>query len=850
MIQPMKSLKRNAADLTAYQQLMLGRGRRSQIVKTHLKYDENAVVHAARDAFVNNKHPLAKWFETAAKEALDASLRAKIEADVLNQLEELAQEKLLETSTDRLRQTLMQRPIHGHVVMVVDTVGPSSASVAVVGPNGDVLHTDEVTCSAQPDAVSANVIHLGQLAHRFKVTLVALTNGPARRFLVLSVRELIQQSEASGLRWTMADRGGADAYATGKTALRELPAYNRRDRAAIWVGRCLQDPLSELLKVDVNRLRLGSFQRELPQEPLKRLVQATVADCVCSRGLDTHHASVEGLACIPGIDDKQAGQISEMASGLKLKSREQLVSEISDWDTKDSRQAIGFLRVFGSEQPLDATLIHPEDYRLADRLISNTELELPASSPEDWSPPTAAPEPKAAAEETPSAVDAAETEAEATDSEAPTDDPVAPESPPDPAAESSNPEDANSTEDAAVTEEANSPEAAAESATSDETATDETAEAKANEDASDDSAESKEQEPVSSESKSETTDSADPSGEESPAEAEAKPAEESPAPSVKPEYPEEVLAAQSNSATKSLQVDIEKNARGWQVGREKLRWIISCLADPFGDTRLSGTPVPMLTDVPTLTTLQPDTCLWAVVVGVADFGAFVELAPDCSGLIHISRLSANYVEDPHQVVQVGDLIMVWVVSVDEKKNRVALTALSPEQRKTQEKSSDRNQRGAQRRDGDRSGGRGKPAGGNRGSTSGGRGKDGDRDRKPNRGRGGGKPGGGGDRKGRGRRGGRDSEKQPKSVVIKSKKPVAPISSKMKEGEEPLRSFSDLMQFYEAQRTDDVPPPKSETAPKPEVETATTDTSVPEVSENPAAETTNSANADSQNSNES
>ncbi len=144
-----------------------------------------------------------------------------------------------------------------------------------------------------------------------------------------------------------------------------------------------------------------------------------------------------------------------------------------------------------------------------------------------------------------------------------------------------------------------------------------------------------------------------------------------------PEYPEDIAGAEP---VKGPDIDIEKLARGWQVGRAKLRWIANCLNEPFADSRLSGTPLPLSRDMPTLHSLEVGQCVWAVVVGVADFGAFVELSPDCSGLVHISRLSANFVEDPHQAVQVGDLLLTWVVSKDEKKNRVALTALSPAQR--------------------------------------------------------------------------------------------------------------------------------------------------------------------------
>ncbi|MCA9183694.1 MAG: hypothetical protein KDA51_19670, partial [Planctomycetales bacterium] len=309
MLHPMKSLKRQLTHLTAYQQLMLGRGRRSQLVAVHLEYDKKSIVHMARDAFVARDHALVAWFNDAVAEALEQSWRAKLENDAISELEELASEKLLVGAVDSLRQTLMQRPVRGHRILVIDTVGPKAAAIAIVDQHGKVLCTDEIPCSAQPEVVNQNVVKLGELVHKFRVTLIAITNGPARRFLIHSLRELVKQSEKSGLRWTMADRGGADAYAAGRTALKELSIYNRRDRAAIWVARSLQDPLGEYLKVGLNRLRLGSYQRELPQEPLKKLVRETMADCVAGQGIDFFHASPSQLTYVPGVDESQAQQI-------------------------------------------------------------------------------------------------------------------------------------------------------------------------------------------------------------------------------------------------------------------------------------------------------------------------------------------------------------------------------------------------------------------------------------------------------------------------------------------------------------------------------------------------------------
>ncbi len=293
--------------------------------------------------------------------------------------------------------------------------------------------------------------------------------------------------------------------------------------------------------------------------------------------------------------------------------------------------------------------------------------------------------------------------------------------------------------------------------------------------------------------------------------------------SMRPEFPEDVTLT-----TTALpdSVDVEKLARGWQVGREKLRQVANCLHAPFGDPRAQHPPVPMMREMPTLSNLQPGECVWAVVIGVADFGAFVELAPECSGLIHISRLSPHFIEDPHQAVQVGDLVMAWVVSVDEKKNRVALTALSPDQRaaaaaQEAERKSEReghrqrshsgSGRGGSSHSGGHTGaaGLGSPAGTDRGQgRSDTRGGD-DRRRATSSGGGGrsrgNQPGGRGDNRGDNR--GRGRPAHAKTVVVTSKKPKANITAAMKEGEEPLRSFSDLMQFYESKRSDDSPPSK-------------------------------------------
>lgn len=854
MLTPMKGLKKPLSKLSAYQLLMLGRGHRSQIVKTHLQYDAKTLTHQGRDRFVSREHPLSKWFARAVTGALESSVRQKIENDAIAELEEQATEKLLSRSVDGLRRTLLQRPVRGHRVMVVDTVGPKVAAVAIVDQSGNVLANEEIPCSALAETVTQNVTRLGELVHKYKVTLVALTNGPARRFLVHTLRELINQSSESGLRWTMADRSGADAYAAGRISLRELSAFNRRDRAAVWVARSLQDPLLQYLKVGINRLRLGSFQRELPQEPLKKLVRETIADCVAGQGVDVHSASVSQLLCVPGIHDSQAQQIATMAAQGTIESRQQLIGSVDDWTETQSRQAIGMLRVFGSDETFDATNIHPDDYKLAQRLVDGTELEKPPAAPPNWEKPA-----PVSAEEAAN-IAAGDHADESSSDENPDSDSTTTEAtsesfasePTETAAEqgtaTSTEAESAADENAVAETSQEQPETTSDSESSDgaiteqtETVTSEPTEGEAT---AEETAEESSEQPASDPAEA-VTDAEPESGTESSSDAEAapEPAEgsvESKHP--KPEYSEDV----ATTGPAKLPIDVEKLARGWQVGRERLKSIAHALNEPFADVRLGRSPVPMRSQMPTLDNLEPGQCLWAVVVGVADFGAFVELGPDCGGLIHISRLSSRYVDDPHEVVQVGDLIMTWVVSIDKSKGRVALTTLSPaeaEAARTEDSGRGRRGQSDDRGQGGRRGGgqsRGQGGGQQRGQRSGGQRGQGGQGRGQGS-SGGGRPGGGrpGDRssgggrgdsrggnRGRGRDGGRDSrrsrgDRPAKSVVVTSKKPVDPISSAMKEGEEPLRSFSDLMQFYEAKRTDEPAPGESAGSTPPATDSAAT-----------------------------
>ncbi len=791
-------LKKPLASLTPYQILMLSRGQRSQIVALQFHYEERPLVQVCRESLCPGRHPMHHWLLEVAEDGLKNQILPRLHQDVMSILEEDAHTDLTEAAVVHLQSSLLQRPVHGHRILIIDSIGPKMAAIAIVDADGKVVFTNEIPCNSnRADVVAQNVVSLGQWIHEHKVTLLAISNGPARRYLIHTVSELLRQSSEGSLYWTMVDRAGADAYCMSRGCLVELPNISRRHRAAVWLAMRLQDPLKQILKVDPVRLRLGSYQRELPQRELEAALQDAVSTAITQAGVDVFHADIDVLKRIPGMSAEAAKAVVKACHDDKVSDRNTLMAVLREHLTEmQARQAIGFLKVYGSSEPLDGTTIHPDDYRLAHRLVEHASLTLPATCPENWVKPNYA---ELAVATAAAIVEHAKQEverpfgesidlAEPADEESP-----ANESGSDLVVDMSPPSESETENVSGSLPEEN---------TSDQV--------------------------PSSEADAGTESAVDGNAETTLAE--ATPADEKPSTRINVPMPPIPTVPMERPV---LSIDVERLARSWQVGREKMKRVANCLQFAFTDSRDFQYPLPLLSKVPKLDALESGTMLQALVIGVADFGVFVDLGPECSGLIHISRLAPDFIEDPHQFVQVGDLVPVWVLNVDEKKKRVSLTAIPPG---TASRRNDSHQHGSDNQSARDNQGRDNrnprnerraPAPENRSPMPAGAG--GDRNRAP----GGGRPSGanrsggdnrtgaprgdnrgGDDRGGRpssGRDNNRDRSRNTRSedhgsrrpTRVEPPKPVTPITDAMQTGKEPLRSFSDLLQFMKKDRDEPV-----------------------------------------------
>lgn len=823
VLKPLAGKRFSSSKLSAFQIVMLGRGLRSQVAVCSFEYDASKMVAELQRMVAGiNRSAESQLSEIVLRN--EAHLREAAEAAWWDELHERASSRLVGIASEHLRRQVNRGTVDAKVVMSIDAVGPRTAATAIVSADGRVLHGEDLPCQLQSNLRSQAVAKMGELIHQYNVDLVVISNGPSRRACIVSLGDLIAQSPDRSVHWTLADRSGADAYAGSEISNAEMRSTPRRFRAAAWLAFSILHPAQAYAKIDPLKLRLASFQSELSEDALSLALESVMTSGASRGGVDANSAPVTWLQRLPGMSESLATALDQRRRQRLLQSRGELL-ELDGWQTVvQSRQAMPFLRVFGSEEVLDGTLIHPDDYALAKKLAGALEIELPPTSPPGYTPPSY--ETPAAANE-PALVDATEPkkpaevedfseagskaaefkieESSGTDDAAPVAEPPAVETESNQESTSEPPgDDQDSTETTAT-----------EIATTDTT----TEEAEVGEPQAEETGE-----PVneSVDAESADTDSADTDDSTPPA-------------AVRRPLPEKAK--------------IEKCIKEWQVGKHRVNQLVQWLCDPFGENLVTESPPAVLTTMPSLKALKAGDQVVGVVVGVMPFGVFLELAPDCSGLIHVSKISDGFVEDLHEAVQVGDVLTAWVTGTDDKRRRVALSALSPEQEAAMESERQLRRdesrggrhhgggrgRGGKQGSGGRSGGQARSGGGqtagqsrggqgSSGPGSGGQGRGGQSrggQGQGGQGRGGqsrggqshsGKGGRGGQN--RDRRAGRSGPRQPESYRVVAKEEQKPLTDAMQKGDEPLRSFGDLMQFMSGPKEKEVTPkePSNETQP--------------------------------------
>ncbi|NQV27605.1 MAG: RNA-binding transcriptional accessory protein [Rhodopirellula sp.] len=498
--------------------LALNRGEKEEVLRIKFDWDRSVAARIISGHYHLESHAHREFLQDCIQDSLDRLIHPSIEREVRREITEQAEEHAIGVFAKNLRSLLLQPPLRNEGVLAIDPGFRTGCKIAILDDRGQCLHTDVVYVTGSADKRQGTLQRLADLVSRYSCGLIAIGNGTACR----ETEELISQLIADhcpDCRYLIVNEAGASIYSASTVAREEFPDYDATVRGTISIGRRLQDPLSELVKIEPQHIGVGMYQHDMNPRQMKESLDGVVESCVNFVGVDLNTASASLLKYVSGFSPLIARRVVEWreANG-SFASRKQLL-EVAGVGKSTFTQAAGFLKISNGAEPLDQTWIHPESYKVAHRVLENLSL--------------------------------------------------------------------------------------------------------------------------------------------------------TPADLQLMDHKRETLQNSLKEVSlKQLAVDLD-------VGQPTLKDIIDALSRPGRDPR-TDLPGPIFrSGVLKLDDLATGMELTGTVLNVVDFGAFVDIGLKDTGLVHISQMADRFISSPHEVVSVGDIVTVWVQSVDNERRRVSLTMKKP-----------------------------------------------------------------------------------------------------------------------------------------------------------------------------
>lgn len=349
--------------------LAVNRGEKEKILSVSIEPPVDEITEYLQGQVITRKNPITgEVLRATLDDAYKRLIRPSIENEIRAELTEKAEDGAIKVFGENLGQLLMQPPIAGKTVLGWDPAFRTGCKLAVVDPTGKVLDTTVIYPTPPQNRVEESVSVVLKLIRKYGIDLISLGNGTASRESEKIISDMIK---ANGLKvqYIIVNEAGASVYSASKLATEEFPNFDVGQRSATSMARRLQDPLSELVKIDPKSVGVGQYQHDMNQKKLEGSLAAVVEDCVNAVGVDLNTASASLLQYVSGISKTLANNIVEYreSNGMFLSRKELL--KVAKLGPKAFEQCAGFLRIRGGKEPLDATAVHPESYGVVKQLF-------------------------------------------------------------------------------------------------------------------------------------------------------------------------------------------------------------------------------------------------------------------------------------------------------------------------------------------------------------------------------------------------------------------------------------------------------------------------------------------------
>ncbi|HAT4319015.1 TPA: RNA-binding transcriptional accessory protein [Clostridium perfringens] len=352
--------------------LAINRGEKEKILSVKVTCNDDKIIDYLNKKVLNGNKITDKYLEESIKDSFKRLIYPSIEREIRGELTSKGEEGAIDIFKANLKALLMQAPIKGKVVMGFDPGFRTGCKVAILDETGKFVENTTVYPTAPQNRIDETISTLKKLIEKHGVQVISLGNGTASREseeVIAKMLKEIKEETGKELFYVIVSEAGASVYSASELANKEYPDLDVTVRGAISIGRRLQDPLAELVKIDPKAIGVGQYQHDVTQKKLDESLAGIVEDCVNNVGVDLNIATPSLLSYISGINASIAKNIVDYREeNGKFKSRKELL-KVKRLGQKAYEQCAGFLRVMESKEALDNTSVHPESYKVAKELI-------------------------------------------------------------------------------------------------------------------------------------------------------------------------------------------------------------------------------------------------------------------------------------------------------------------------------------------------------------------------------------------------------------------------------------------------------------------------------------------------
>lgn len=356
-------------DVPNHRILAINRGEKDKKLKVKLQMDEEQVAFEIGKAYINKEPNIyTELMDAVVRDSYKRLIAPSVEREIRNTLTERAEKDAVKVFAKNTEKLLMAAPVKGKKIISIDPGYRTGCKVAVLGKTGKLLAYTTIYPTKPKSDIAGTERVLKKIIDKFGIDIIVIGNGTASRETEEVVADFLSKNDYN-IQYTIVNEAGASVYSASKLAAEEYPDLDVTTRGAMSLGRRLQDPLAELVKIDPKHIGVGQYQHDINQNLLDGALLNVVEDCVNRVGVDLNTASPSLLSYIAGINMGIAKNIvAQREEEGAFKNRKQLL-KVKKLGAKTYEQCAGFMRISGGDEPLDSTSVHPESYKACDRLL-------------------------------------------------------------------------------------------------------------------------------------------------------------------------------------------------------------------------------------------------------------------------------------------------------------------------------------------------------------------------------------------------------------------------------------------------------------------------------------------------